>query len=432
MNRNPNNGSDLLELPPQNLDLERQVLHCMIEREEARVFLLANLAPDHFYDERHRVLFSVAQDLYDRDGTLDATILNNALSQDRGRMEKCGGIVYLCEIESMDNWATPFNARIYVRDLRDLAKTRRDRQIGQALATGQVTAEERQALLDELAQPAWDGGADEESSAFAVAGRVVSDYEAAEALAKSGRKFAGLDSGFERLNLHLNGLCPGELTILAARPSIGKSTLALQIALSVAQTDQARVGIITLEMTRGQIGGRLAGLMSGVHPYRQRRGQLYPEERDRYFEALVDFSRLPLEVFVKDRTLNEIRSRMTLRPDVRLWIVDHLHRVAGGPGEKEHERLGGIANTMADMAVQLDRHVLLVCQLNRECEKRPDKIPETADLRGSGSIEEHAVNVLLLYRPGYYKDLRKPVEDDPEALREMLTATRRPSICSQG
>lgn len=414
---------DILEVPPNDPDLERVVLHCLIGRQEARAFLLANLAPEHFYDGRHQVLFGMIYDLCDRDGTIDATILNHSLANDPGRLQRCGGIVYLIEIEGMDNWGTPYNARIYVRDLRDLAKARRDREIGQTLATRQVTAEERQALLDDLARPAWNGGADEESSACAVAHQAVADYEAAAALAKSGRKFAGLDSGLERLNLHLNGLCPGELTILGARPSIGKSTLALQIALSVAQTDQASVGIITLEMTRGQIGARLCGILSGVNPYRQRRGQLSPDEQDRYFQATGDYSRLPIEVFVKDRTLNEIRSRMTQRPDVQLWIVDHLHRVVGGAGEKEHERLGGIAQAMADLAVQLERPVLLLSQLNRACEERPDKMPELADLRGSGSIEEHAVNVLLLYRPGHYKDLRKPVENDPVALQELLTAT---------
>ena len=417
--------NQLTDLPPQNLELEKTILHCIIQRHERRAFFLANLEPEHFYDLRHQALFTVARQIHDREAALDQDILATDLLKDGSqgqRLLQCGGVDYVYEILGRDHFGSPHNGRIYIRDLRELAKMRRDRQIGERLAGGQVLEEERQALLEELGRPAWDGALEEEGNAAAVASVVVSEYEAAAALARSGRQFAGLDAGFERLNLHLNGLCPGELTVLAGRPSIGKSTPALQIALSVAQTAPAPVGIISLEMTRGQLGARLCGLLSGVSPHRQRRGLLDAEERERFSQAVSAFSRLPIHVYVQDRSLAAIRARITQRPDVALWVVDHLHRVVGGPGDNDHERLGNIAHALADLAVQLDRPVLLLSQLNRACEERPDKIPQLSDLRGSGSIEEHAVNVLLLYRPGHYKELLERVHGDAEATEELLHA----------
>ena len=414
----------LTDLPPNNVDLERVVLQIILTRETNRQMYLTHLAPEHFYDLRHRAVFELARELHDRESALDSGMVSTVLAQEQKRGQLCGGLPYLWDILDTGNFGSPFNARIHIRDLRSLAKTRRDQEIGWILASGQIGVDERPALLDELALPTWSGEEADDSSIYAVAQRTITNYEAKEALAKSGRRFAGLDCGFDNLNEHLNGLCPGELTILAARPSVGKSTLALQIALAVAQDEQAQVGIISLEMTDEQIGDRLGCLLSGVNPHLQRRGRLNPDDRDTFYSGVADLSGLPVHLFLKDRDLAAMRARITQMPEVALWIVDHLHRVEGGQGENEHQRLGNIAEVMANLAVTMKRHILLLSQLNRECEKRPDKIPQGGDLRGSGSIEEHAVNVLMIYRPGHYKELVARVKDDAGAVQDVLhTAT---------
>ena len=403
----------LSSVPPNNIDLERAVLQMVLTTPSARPLLLDNLEEGHFYHLQHQMLWQALQALDQRLHGWDMVICGDEL-------RKAGTVdlnyVYATILVG-EYWSSPTQARRHIRALRELHRERRKREIGIVMASAQANGE-LPALLDELRSPVWQEEESKESSAEELANAVTEEWNRVIALKKSGKEFSGFDCGFGAINHRLNGLSAGELTVLAARPKIGKSTMALQMALHVARYEQRRVGIISLEMTKAQIGSRMACFMADVNSKRQRRGDLNEREADRFGDAIQEIARLPVRVWVKDRHIRAIVSRIQQEKNVDLWIVDHLHRVHG-EGTTDHERYGSSTERLASLAADTGKHIILLSQLNRDCEERTDKRPQVGDLRGSGSIEEHAVNVLMIYRPGFYRELRQRCGKDTAKLEEM-------------
>lgn len=413
--------SDLLNTPPHNTFMEHSVLQCIITRATNRAMYLTHLDPLHFYDRRHAELFSVCRMLWDRESALDSAILDTELATNPRLAQACGGRDYVITLAGSNDCLSPYGARVHIRQLREMAKDRRDLQIGQELTRGNIPQEKRVKLAHELAAPSWSEKTESNSTgALFAANEMWSAYEETEARVSQGIRWKGLDCGFEPLNDHLSGLCPGELTVIAGRSGMGKSTLAVQMGLAVSQQSLAPVGYISLEMTRPQICERFCGIMASVHPGRIRRGTLEREERDRLQLATSAYAELPINIFTDQLDIHQIKSCVHDHPEIKLWIIDHLQRIAGGNGENEHLRLGGITKDIGNLSLTHDRHFLLLSQLNRQCESRQDRMPQISDLRGSGSIEEDAVNVLLIYRPGYYKEIRDSLKDKPEELEDIL------------
>lgn len=403
-----------------NLDLERTVLQAVITNRDHRASMLAHLGPLHFYDLRHRALWSILQDLHQELPTFDLPLCTARL-QEGGLMEAVGGWSYYFDgICSDQCWGAPANIRVYIRKLRELAHRRRQQEIGALLANGEA-GDRTSALAAELVEPAWVEEDPDQSGADVLAGAAVDSWERVLALKASGQRFAGLDCGFESINERLNGLCAGQLTVLAARPKIGKSTLAIQMALQVAQVEKKAVGFISLEMSREQIGSRAACILADLDSRLQQRGQLNLEEQERYTEGTKTLARLPFHTWFKGREIDAICAHIRQEKHIAFWVVDHLHKIVGH-GETDHERYGSSAGELANMALEINSPILLLAQLNRLCEDRSDKRPEIGDLRASGSIEEHAVNVLMIYRPGAYEILReRAAKKSPELLGKTLT-----------
>ena len=399
--------------------IERAILANLISYPATRPLALARLRPEWFSDSRHTVLFEAIRRSYQAGHSDDWALILHDLEK-RDELDAAGGSLYLTDHLSGHGGIPSAMAR-HCGVLRQEARRRQQRSVGQRLQAlaGRLDVEPQelatQAIRD-LQDPELADLDDTDGSAEQVAERAIQTYERAEELARSGRECAGLNTGFHGLNLRLNGLMPAELTVIAARTRVGKSTLAIQIMLNAVRLDQATVGFFTLEMSYSQMGARCATIMAGVDPERQRHGRLTEEERDRYFEAAFDYAKLPITLF-QDRSLAAIRARILQlhrERQIKLWIVDHLHRVQG-PGE-EYERLSRTAEDLANLSVEIDRPILLAAQLNRECDSRPDKRPQLSDLRGSGSIEENLVNAVMIHRPGAYDDLRSRYDKDPVAL----------------
>jgi replicative DNA helicase len=257
-----------------------------------------------------------------------------------------------------------------------------------------------------------------------VVSTVVGDYNAMEDLRRLGIDFAGLDSGFREINDALNGLREEEETVLAARPSIGKTALGLKIGLNVARNTDKHVDIWSAEMSRGQVVGRLVQMVASIDAEEMRKGRLSPDDKRVLKEAAEEVAELPITIYetpgltVGQFTAQAERSRM--RHDVGLTIIDHLHRM-DGPGSSLYEKYTRISTGLRDYTFKTGTpHCLILVQLNRKSEGKEDKVPEASEMRDSGGIEQDAVNVMLIHRPGHYRAVRKAAEA-ANKLEELLT-----------
>lgn len=251
-------------------------------------------------------------------------------------------------------------------------------------------------------------------------------YDLAQERYRRGVHFAGVDSGFDSINRALNGICPEEMTALGGRPSLGKTTLAWEVGLTVAHQG-CRVAGFPLESSKAQTGRLLTRLVGGLHAERFRKGALTEAEEAIRLDAQERVRLLPIILFDrKPIALNQLRASMLhceARHHVDLWIVDYLQLVQSDGSDAE---LNQITSALRSLSLSLHAHVLLLSQLSRRPEDRNDKRPSLSDLRGSGGIEQDSVNVILLHRPGFYPELmalaRKRAEQgkDPDAVEDLL------------
>uniref|UniRef100_A0A6M3LGP3 DNA 5'-3' helicase n=1 Tax=viral metagenome TaxID=1070528 RepID=A0A6M3LGP3_9ZZZZ len=249
---------------------------------------------------------------------------------------------------------------------------------------------------------------------FAIADVVpeaLGDYREMESMRATGKLYAGLDCGFPDINDKLNGLREEEETVLAGRPSIGKTVLGLQFGLSVARASRKHVGVWTCEMSRRQVVGRMIQLISRVDAEDMRKGRLSTDDKRALHEAAEELAELPITIFeTPGLTVPQFAAqaeRMRMRHDVGLMLIDHLHRM-DGPGNSLYERYTRISTGLRDYSLPTGTpHLLVLAQLNRLSEGRLDKTPQMSELRDAGGIEQDAVNVMLINRPGHYKECRK-------------------------
>lgn len=415
--------------PPSDVGMEYQVLGAMLHSPgkavpEARL----RLSADDFYDQRNSLVYTAAVEVWHDLGALDLALLSDRLRAS-GQLDEAGGYFFLADLATgVASWA---NVRLHAARVREHAVARRaiarlSGGIASLYDSTATTAQLRQCVSD-LRQLVDDAEQEEDESAASLVMRDTdAAYQEVRALAAAGRTYAGMDSGFRELNDTLNGLCRGELTVLGGDTSTGKSTLAKQIAYAVMRAG-GPVGYITQEEPRERVGMRMACLAAGssVDPNLARRGKLGPSSLAAFGDAMGSLSRLPWWVYDQARTMDQVEHEMRSRTGVALWVIDHLHRTRGR-GENVHEQLTDVVERCKDLALELDCHVLLPAQLHR-VKDRPDRRPRLEDLRGSGSIEEHADNVLLIYRPGRYDHLREgarkkdlEAKGDGNALRNLL------------
>jgi replicative DNA helicase len=408
-------------LPPQNLEAETSALGAILLSEQAldAIVLDVKLRPDDFYRQRHRLIFRAMLRLKEKPEPepVDVTTVTAELERS-GELEEAGGTEYVHALPNLV--AVAGNARHYARIVKGHALTRRlletTREI-QERAYGypgepHELVEEAEAALFRI------GHEDRTGDLRSIEDVLHDELDKLELVSREGIALTGTPAGFRDLDELTGGFQPGNLIVLAARPSMGKSALATNIAESAAIDHERPVALFSLEMSETELAQRFIASQAKLNGDDLRKGRVRPDRWPKVVKATQKLAASPLYVDdSSDLGILELRAkarRLHSRRNLGLIIVDYLQLMRPEPGtDSRVEQIGQISRGLKILARELDVPVIAVSQLSRAVETRPDKRPLLSDLRESGQIEQDADLVMFIYRDEYYnRDSERPGEAD--------------------
>jgi replicative DNA helicase len=399
-------ATELLRLPPHNLDAEQAVLGSMLLDRDSVPQVLEILSPADFYREPHAHIFSAVADLVERGEPVDIVTVVDSL-RDQGRLEAVGGSAYIASLAFVVPTAS--NAIYYSRIVEQKAVLRRLIEAGTRIATlGYDTDTPLEELVDQSEKLVYAIAQRRLSNDFVEIKGVVSEvYAKIDNLFHNKRLTTGVRTGFDALDRMTSGFQPSDLVIVAARPSVGKTSLCLNIAEHVALREKLPVAIFSLEMSKEQLVQRMICSQARVDAQKVRTGFLHNDDMERLSNAVPSLYSSP--IFIDDTpgiSLMEIRlksRRLKMDRGLGLAIVDYLQLMSTrSRAENRVQEISEMTRGLKNLARELQIPIIVVSQLSREVEKRPDKIPQLSDLRESGTIEQDADTVLMLFRKDLY------------------------------
>jgi len=415
-------------VPPQNLEAEMSVLGAILQSNEAFLKCLELLRPEQFYRDVHRKIFAAASGLFGRGEPVDLITMTNELRR-RGELDEVGSAAFLASlVEAVPTAANiAYHARI-VRDkslLRQLITVATD-----IVGFGYADQEEADQVLERAEQQIFELSEDRVRRAFLPLKLILKDtFEQVEKLYDRQTQVTGVPTGFVDLDMKTAGFQPSELIIIAGRPSMGKTSFALNIARNAAIDEKIPVGIFSLEMSKEQVVQRMLSTEAEVDSHRIRTGYLRESDWPKLTSAAGRLSEAP--VFIDDSaaiTAIELRAkarRLKAEQNIGMIVIDYLQLISGrARTENRQQEVSDICRGLKAMAKELKVPVVALSQLARRTEER--ERPQLSDLRESGAIEQDSDVVIFLYRPGYYQ-VRKAGAPDPErdAKTEIIIAKQR-------
>ncbi|HTK60759.1 MAG TPA: replicative DNA helicase [Pseudonocardia sp.] len=403
--------------PPQDLMAEQSVLGGMLLSKDAIADVIEVLGPDDFYRPAHQTVYDCILDLYSRGEPADPVTVSAELER-RNELVRLGGAPYLHTL--IATVPTAANAGYYAEIVAEKAILRRLVEAGTRIVQlGYLGSEGAGATVDEVVDRA-------QSAIYDVTERrATEDYvpleellqptmDEIDAIASRGGMSLGVPTGFVDLDACTNGLHPGQMVVVAARPGLGKSTLGLDFARSCSVHHGMTSAIFSLEMSRTEITMRLLSAEAKIRLTDMRAGRMTDDDWTRMARRMSEISEAPL--FIDDSpnlTMMEIRAkarRLKQRNDLKLVILDYLQLMSSGKRvESRQQEVSEFSRQIKLLAKELEVPVIAISQLNRGPEQRTDKRPMLSDLRESGSIEQDADMVILLHRPDAFE------RDDPRA-----------------
>ncbi|MAG36001.1 MAG: replicative DNA helicase [Dehalococcoidia bacterium] len=420
------NGSVAEErLPPQNVEAEQSVLGSILIDRDAVARVAAFLRAEDYYRQQHQVIYNAALDLFERREPADLVTLTDEL-QRRDRLDKAGGASYLSSLIALV--PTAVHVEYYGRIVERCAMLRRLIQAsGQiaALAYGSTDAEEAvdqaESILFQLTQR-------RRFQEFLPLKTLLEDYfDQIDFIHQHRGQTLGVPTGFRDLDALTGGLQRSDLIIVAARPSMGKTSLALNIGQNAASpAHNVPVAIFSLEMSKEQLVQRLICTEALIDSHRLRRGLINDDELQKIAKAIGRLSEVP--VYIDDTAgipIMELRTkarRLQAEHNIGLILIDYLQLMQGQGRYMENrvQEVSEITRSLKGLARELNIPIVAMSQLSRAVEQRPSHIPMLSDLRESGSIEQDADVVMFIYREDYY-DKDTPKKD----LADILIAKHR-------
>ena len=409
-------------IPPQNIEVEQSLLGCMLVDKDAIIAVSDWLAPEHFYDERHVQIYSNILGLFNEGLPVDLITLTDRLKKQK-KLSAVGGRAYLADLATMV--ATSAHAEEYGQIIKESA-TRRGlisaaRNITEMAYKEDVGIDE---VIDTSEKQVFDVAQSGTRTNFVHIKDLLKDaYERAERADKD-QAYLGISTGFKDLDDLLGGFQKSDLIVLAARPSVGKTALALDMMRHVALVEGKTVAFFSLEMSKVQIMDRLLGMQSGIPFWEIRTGRL----SDKKFVKLADTmgELADANIFIDDQAgqhINAVRTkarRLALEKGLDIIFVDYLQLMRGNNKESRTLEVGEISQGLKNIAKELEIPVVALSQLSRAIEQRQSRRPQLSDLRESGSIEQDADVVMFIDR----EEVWDP-ETENKGVGELIVAKHR-------
>ena len=392
---------------PQNLEAEMSVLGVAFINEYDVNKIVEEVTVDMFFDERNRHIFNAIKNLHDEKIPIDITTIKNELDKDK-KLNSVG-LDYLSEV--IDSVVTSANLDFYIKIVKDYAVRRNLIETATDIINNTYDDEDVTSLLDNA----------EKNILNVVRARTVGDFmpiqeilrraqAKLEELAKNKRTITGLETGFPDFDKITTGLQGGEMIILAARPGMGKTALALNMASYAAMHTKKAVAIFNLEMSADMLINRMIASIGQIDSYKLQTGNMQEKDWKRYNEAMSQLA--DTNIYIEDNagvTAQEIRAKCrrlaNSETGLGLVVIDYLQLVSSGNRRVESRQVevSEISRALKTMALELDVPVIALSQLSRSAEKRESNQPMLADLRESGSLEQDADMVLFINRKDYYE-----------------------------
>lgn len=403
-------------VPPQNIEAEQAVLGAMLIDKEAIAKATEVLSADDFYREAHRVIFSAMLELYNKNEAVDMVTVTEILKRDN-KLENIGGIAYITSLANVV--LTAANVKYHAEIVAEKSVLRQLVRVSTEIAAmGYEANEDVGTLLDTAESRILEISNRKKKNDFTAINDILMDsVQSIESLLQNKGGLTGLPAGFADLDKLTSGLHPSDFIILAARPSMGKTALALNIVQNVALRAHKVIGgeprsvaFFSLEMSKEQLVNRMLCAEAGIDSQRLRVGEMHDEDWTHLWDACDTMSRA--KIYIDDTagiTAMDMRSRarrLKAEHGLDLIVVDYLQLMQGSgkrnnSGDRQQE-VSEISRSLKALARELDVPVLALSQLSRSVESRQVKRPMLSDLRESGSLEQDADIVAFLYREDYY------------------------------
>ena len=390
-----------VRIPPQNLEAEVSVLGSLMLDKDAIVKVADIVNPEDFYETKNKIIYEAVQELFIKNTSIDILTVTNIL-EERKMLDKIGGSSYLTEL--INSVPSAANVVHYASIVRKKGTLRRLISTANEISNSAYEEEKDiDAVLDFAETQLFGVSQKHLKQNFVSIHNVLSaTFERIDELHRDQGKLRGLSTGFVDLDQKLGGLQKSDLVILAARPSMGKTSLALDMIRHIGVNMKVPVGIFSLEMSKDQLVDRLLSSQSDVNLWKIRTGHLNDEDFEKIGEAMGVLSEAP--IYIDDAagsTVMEVKTkarRLHMEHGVGLIVVDYLQLMSGRNTDNRVQEVSEISRSLKILARELNIPVVALSQLSRNLENRPDKVPQLSDLRESGSIEQDADVVMFIYR----------------------------------
>jgi len=398
-----------IKLPPQNLEAERSVLGALLIDNDV-VFKISDiLKSEDFYKNEHKIIYEAMMDLSQNHQPIDVLTLTDLLEK-RKKLKEVGGASYVSEV--VNSTATSANVVAYAQIIRDRSALRNLISSGSKIVElGFREERDTTELLDEAERMLFQVTQGFLKETFVPIKDVLAGtFERIDELNKNKGKMRGVPTGYRELDSVLAGLQNSDLVVLAARPSMGKTSFAISIAINAAVNHKVPVGFFSIEQSRDQIVDRMLVSVAGIDSWRLRTGNLSESDFPKIGNSMGILSEAP--IYIDDTPLlnvMEMRAksrRLQMEKGLGLIVIDYMQLMEGNAQSKKEgsrvQEMSEISRGIKAIARELNVPVMALSQLSRAVEMRHPKIPQLADLRDSGSIEQDADVVMFIYREDYY------------------------------
>ena len=415
----------MLKLLPQSIEAEEAVLGAVLVNPASIGKIIDYIKPESFYKPAHKVIFEAVSELFTKGEPVDIVTVSEFL-RNEDKLEKAGGRSYINDLAL--NVVTTANIEYYAKIIQEKEIKRSLINAGSEIVSMSYENEETDIVLDNAQKLIFDIAAQKDTSDLVPIQKLVaSSYEMIEQRYNNKDDLVGVTTGFYELNDITSGFQKSDLIILAARPSMGKTALALNLAQNVALKGKKAVAIFSLEMPKQQLVKRMLCSEAEVDASRVTAGNLQSKDWDKLVDAMTRLA--DTKIYIDDAsgvTVTDIKAKcrrlMMEEKDLGLVVIDYLQLMEGGGNPNDrNQQISQISRGLKGLARELDVPVIALSQLSRGVEQRNDKRPMLSDLRDSGAIEQDADIVMFIYRDEYYN--KDNVENKGKA--EIIIAKHR-------